>query len=40
MTGDRIVFDWAYQLIEGEPQLKGLRNGETRSSLKRITVRP
>jgi len=40
MTGDRIVFDWAYQLVEGEPQLKVLRNGETRSSLKRITSRP
>jgi hypothetical protein len=40
MTGDRVVFDWAYQLVEGEPQLKGSRNGETRKSLNRISVRP
>lgn len=22
ITGDRVVFDWAFQLVEGEPQLK------------------
>ena len=26
ITNERIVFDWAYQLIEGEPMLKGTRN--------------
>jgi hypothetical protein len=40
MTGDRVVFDWAYQLVEGESQLKGSRNGETRKSLNRISTRP
>lgn len=35
MTSERVVFDWAYQLVEGEPQLKGLRNGETRGKLTR-----
>lgn len=39
MTDERIVFDWAYQLVEGEPLLKGSRSSETRSSLTRITGR-
>jgi hypothetical protein len=39
MTDERIVFDWAYQLVEGEPLLKGSRNSETRGSLKRETIR-
>jgi hypothetical protein len=39
ITSERVVFDWAYQLVEGEPQLKGLRNGETRKSLKRDFIR-
>jgi hypothetical protein len=26
ITNERVVFDWAYQLIEGEPMLKGTRN--------------
>jgi len=39
MTGERIVFDWAYQLVEGEPQLKVLTNDNSRLSLKRKTIR-
>lgn len=33
ITRDRIVFDWAYQLIEGEPQLKPV-NGERKNLVK------
>ena len=28
ITNDRVVFDWAYQLVEGETQLKPSANGE------------
>ena len=27
ITGDRVVFDWAFQLVEGEPQLKPVVKG-------------
>lgn len=30
ITGDRMVFDWAYQLVEGEVLLKGLKNKSRR----------
>jgi len=33
ITNDRVVFDWAYQLVEGEPQLKPQSNGTTRGPL-------
>lgn len=39
ITNERVVFDWAYQLAEGETQLKGIRNGESRNRLKRIFIR-
>ncbi|MCX8104246.1 MAG: hypothetical protein N3D80_00050 [Ignavibacterium album] len=40
ITPDRIVFDWAYQLVEGEPMLKpsfkgGIRKEILKSSLER-----
>lgn len=35
ITPDRVVFDWAYQLVEGEPQLKPKSNGNTRTLNKR-----
>jgi hypothetical protein len=42
ITNERIVFDWAYQLISGEHQLKPLADkfhGATRGELKRILIR-
>ncbi len=39
ITSERVVFDWAYQLVEGEQQLKGLRNSGTRKPLTRKTLR-
>ena len=39
MTSDRVVFDWAYQLVEGETQLKSSRNGDTREPLSRTSLR-
>jgi hypothetical protein len=39
MTSERVVFDWAYQLVEGEPQLKSSRNTDTRNSLTRSFMR-
>jgi len=39
ITNERVVFDWAYQLTEGETQLKGTRNGDVRNGLKRIFTR-
>ncbi len=33
ITNDRVVFDWAYQLVEGEPQLKPKSKGNERSPL-------
>lgn len=35
ITSDRIVFDWAYQLVEGETQLKPKAKGKIREELKR-----
>ena len=35
ITSDRIVFDWAYQLVEGERQLKAGNNSGTRKTLTR-----
>lgn len=32
-TGDRVVFDWAFQLIEGETMLKLKNNAEVRNAL-------
>lgn len=37
ITNDRIVFDWAYQLLEGNTQLKPKANGTTRSELHRMS---
>jgi hypothetical protein len=39
LTRDRVVFDWAYQMIEGERMLKGAKTGEFRGTLKRETRR-
>jgi hypothetical protein len=42
ITNERIVFDWAYQLVPGETQLKPLPNkfhGSKREQLKRIFIR-
>jgi hypothetical protein len=39
ITRDRVVFDWAYQLVEGERMLKDARTGEVRSELKRNFAR-
>lgn len=33
ITSTRVVFDWAYQLIEGEPLLKSMKNNKTRQPL-------
>ena len=35
ITNDRIVFDWAYQLLEGNTQLKPKAKGNLRGELKR-----
>jgi hypothetical protein len=35
ITRDRVVFDWAYQTVEGEPMLKNAKTGETRGELTR-----
>lgn len=35
ITPDRIVFDWAYQLVEGEPQLKPKSGGGRKADFKR-----
>jgi hypothetical protein len=34
ITNDRVVFDWTYQLVEGEPQLKPNVQGTGRAPLK------
>lgn len=36
ITNDRIVFDWAYQLVEGNTQLKSKANQTERGQLNRI----
>lgn len=35
ITNERIVFDWAYQTVEGEPLLKGTRTLESRGEFLR-----
>ena len=35
ITRDRIVFDWAFQLVEGNPQLKVAGNNHKRGTLER-----
>ncbi len=39
ITRDRIVFDWAYQLVEGSPILKAKKTGDVRGTLKRNFTR-
>ncbi|MCB0744966.1 MAG: hypothetical protein KDC67_13745 [Ignavibacteriae bacterium] len=39
ITGDRVVFDWAYQLLEGEPQLKTNRNSTVREKLPNTIIK-
>ena len=39
ITDTRVVFDWAYQLVEGEPLLKNSRESETRDPLSRKITR-
>lgn len=39
ITNDRIVFDWAYQLVEGNTQLKPKAKGILRGELKRLIGR-
>lgn len=36
ITNDRVVFDWAYQLVEGNTQLKPKVKGSTRGELKKF----
>lgn len=38
-TGDRVVFDWAFQLIEGETMLKLKNNAEVRNALNQTNPR-
>jgi hypothetical protein len=33
ISNERLVFDWAYQLLEGEQQLKTNRNSSERQKL-------
>lgn len=35
LTRDRVIFDWAYQLVEGERMLKNAKTGEFRGKLSR-----
>jgi hypothetical protein len=35
ITRDRVVFDWAYQSVEGERMLKNVKTGESRNELRR-----
>jgi len=39
ITSERIVFDWAYQTVEGDPQLKTAKYGTERESLSRAWKR-
>jgi hypothetical protein len=39
ITNERIVFDWAYQLVEGNPQLKMKNIPEKRNPLNRVNNR-
>lgn len=38
ITPDRIVFDWAYQLVEGEPMLKPSVNGKKRNLINKSSL--
>ncbi len=39
ILGERIIFDWAYQLLEGEPMLKTNRNSDKRNSLPKTVIK-
>jgi len=39
ILGERIIFDWAYQLLEGEPMLKTNRNSDKRNSLPNAVIK-
>ena len=39
ISNDRMVFDWAYQLVEGEQQLKSNRNTSERKSLPKKVIK-
>ena len=38
ITADRVVFDWAFQLVEGEPQLKPVVKGKGERELHRVQL--
>lgn len=38
ITSDRIVFDWAFQLVEGEPQLKPVVKGIGERTLNKLQL--
>jgi hypothetical protein len=39
ITNERVVFDWAYQLVEGNPQLKAKSVPSERNSRTRLNIR-
>jgi hypothetical protein len=39
ITAERVVFDWAYQLLEGEQQLKTNRNSSERKELQKQVIK-
>ena len=39
ISSERIVFDWAYQLLEGEQQLKTNRDGTKRKELPKEVIK-
>ncbi|MFZ1290517.1 MAG: fibronectin type III domain-containing protein [Melioribacteraceae bacterium] len=39
ISNERIIFDWAYQLLEGEQQLKSNRNSETRNKIPNTVIK-
>ena len=39
ISNERIVFDWAYQLLEGEPMLKTNRNADKRKVLPKTVIK-
>ncbi len=39
ISNDRMVFDWAYQLVEGEQQLKSNRNASERKTLPKKVIK-
>jgi hypothetical protein len=38
ITSDRVVFDWAFQLVEGEPQLKPVVKGSGERKLNKLQL--